>query len=543
MLQAAAQGQLFHNDDTHMRVQSTFLFLHQGLAMLSCSVYIRHYMAFIRKIKKGDRIYLAEVENRRIGGKVVQRFIRYVGKQADGRTVLSTSMSDVEVESVKLYGPLLVLHHLATEIQLADMLRTYSQEILSLVYAHCLDYRSLNSMPSWFERTDLNFLLRLEGLTEKRLVSALDSLEALDAEAWQQQLFEGVCRQYHLRPAGVIYDVTNTYLYGRHCSLAKPGKDKEEVKGRPLIQVGLGVTQDEGIPLFHKVFDGNVHDTHTLQDLITLFGRYQLGPGLFIYDRGIVSGRNLKDIKRLRWDTLCGVPLNPALKKFWRPWADPKQLMQLPNRHRVGQTVFYTCLRPYQLDGVSGNLALCFNERLQRDMRESRRDEILYAQKLLAQDKSIKPGMERFFDARGRLIPAKLAQIEEFDGYSCIFCTRALPPDKMLCLYFDKDIVEKAFHSLKGITQLRPVRHWLAERAHAHVFICYLAYLLLSLLKYRLRHTEFTAESALLGLATMYKVYLRDSKHRFKLSRVVALTKRQEAILESLDRKLLSLEN
>jgi hypothetical protein len=395
-------------------------------------------------------------------------------------------------------------------------------------------------MPSWFERTDLNFLLNLEGVTERRLVGALDSLEALDADAWQRRLFEGVCRQYRLRPSGVIYDVTNTYLYGRHCSMAKPGKDKDEVKGRPLIQIGLGVTQEEGFPLFHKVFDGNVHDARTLQDLITLFGRYKLGPGLFIYDRGIVSGRNLKDIKRLHWDTLCGVPLNPALKKFWRPWADPPQLMQLANRQRVGQTVFYTCLRPHQLDGVHGHLALCFNERLQRDVRESRRDEVLYAQSLLAQNKSIKPGLERFFDSRGRLLPAQLAQAEEFDGYSCIFCTRSLPRNRMLSLYFNKDIVEKAFRSLKGITQLRPVRHWLTERVRAHVFICYLAYLLLSLLQYRLRTTEFTAESALLELATMYKVYLRDSKRLFKLSRVVALTKRQETILKTLDRRLLS---
>lgn len=499
-------------------------------------------MSFIRKIKKGDKVYLAEVENRRVEGKVVQRFIRYVGKQANGRTVLSTSMSDVQVEQVKLYGPLLVLHHLATEIHLAELLGAYSQEILSLVYAHCLDYRSLNYMPTWFERTDLNFLLNLEGVTEKRLVGALDSLESLEAESWQRRLFEGVCRQYRLRPSGVIYDVTNTYLYGRHCPLAKPGKDKEEVKGRPLIQIGLGVTQKEGFPLFHKVFDGNVHDARTLQDLITLFGSYKLGPGLFIYDRGIVSGRNLNDIKRLRWDTLCGVPLNSALKKFWRPWANPQQLMQLPGRQRVGQTVFYTCLRPYQLDGVRGKLALCFNERLQRDMRESRRDEILYAQKLLTQGKSIKQGLERFFDDKGRLLSAKLAAVEEFDGYSCIFCTRPLPQDKMLSLYFNKDIVEKAFRSLKGITQLRPVRHWLAERVHAHVFVCYLAYLLLSLLQYRLRDTEFTAESALLELATMYKVYLRDSKHLFKLSRVVTLTKRQEAILKAIDPKLLKSE-
>lgn len=497
-------------------------------------------MSFIRKIKKGDRTYLAEVENRRIDGKVVQRFIRYVGKQTDGRTVLSTSMSDVEVEEVRLYGPLLVLHHLASEIQLPQRLGDYSQEILSLVYAHCLDYRSLNHMPSWFERTDLNFLLNLAGLTERRLVGALDSLESLDAPTWQRRLFEGVCSQYRLRPSGVIYDVTNTYLYGRHCPLGKPGKDKEEVKGRPLIQIGLGVTQAEGLPLFHKVFDGNVHDARTLHDLITLFGSYRLGPGLFIYDRGIVSGRNIKDIKRLHWDTLCGVPLNPALKKFWRPWANAQQLMQLPNRHRVGHTVFYTCLRPYQLDEVRGRLALCFNERLQRDLRESRRDEIASAQKLLEQDKSIKPGLERFFDDRGHLRSRELAAAEEFDGCSCIFCTRRLPEDQMLSLYFNKDIVEKAFHSLKGITQLRPVRHWLAERVHAHVFLCYLAYLLLSLLQYRLRNTDFTAESALLELATMYKVYLRDSKHLFKLSRVVALTKRQETILKTIDPKLLS---
>jgi hypothetical protein len=94
--------------------------------------------------------------------------------------VLATSISDVEVEEVKLYGPLLVLHQLAQEIQLPDQLGAYSQEILSLVYAHCLDYRSLNHMPTWFARTDLNFLLDLEGLTEKRLVGALDSLEALE---------------------------------------------------------------------------------------------------------------------------------------------------------------------------------------------------------------------------------------------------------------------------------------------------------------------------------------------------------------------------
>lgn len=37
-------------------------------------------MSFIRTIKKGNKVYYAEVENERINGKVVQRHIRYVGK-------------------------------------------------------------------------------------------------------------------------------------------------------------------------------------------------------------------------------------------------------------------------------------------------------------------------------------------------------------------------------------------------------------------------------------------------------------------------------
>ncbi len=49
-----------------------------------------------------------------------------------------------------------------------------------------------------------------------------------------------------------VYDVTNTYFYGKKCPLAKCGKDKEGVKGRPLIQIGLGVTKQKGVPVVHS---------------------------------------------------------------------------------------------------------------------------------------------------------------------------------------------------------------------------------------------------------------------------------------------------
>jgi len=499
-------------------------------------------MSFIRKYKVRGRIYLAEVESKRIKGEVVQRYIRHVGKEADGKTILSASMSDVEVDQVKLYGPLLVLNHLAQEIGLAERLGQYGNEILSMVYAHCLDYESVNQMPAWFERTDLNMMLKLEGLTEERLLNAMDSLQTQDPEVLQKHIYESVSKKYQLKDSGIVYDVTNTYLYGKKCSLGKEGKDKEGVRGRPLIQIGLAVTKEAGIPVFHKTFDGNIHDSKTFRDVISSFGRYRLKPGgLIIYDRGVTSGRNLLDMKALEWDTLCGVALNPKFEKIWREILTESDLERYENYVPLKDSVFYVTTRRYKIGGVRGELALCFNAQQKRKLKESRYREIQEAQEILNSGEAIKNGLEKYFDKQGRLIKSALAEAEEFDGCSCIFCTRRLPKEEMVRLYFDKDLIEKAFHSIKGIANLQPIRHWLSNRVKAHVFICYLSYLLLSLLKYRLKKIKISPQAALREVETMYKVYLRDARGIFKMSRVVTLTKKQELILRSIDKKLIKL--
>ena len=276
-------------------------------------------MSFIREIKRGDKIYLAEVRNKRVEGKIIQEHIRYIGKKADGKTILSSSISDVSIDSVKVFGPLLVLHTIAEGIELSSMLGPFGNEILSLVYAHCLDYESINRMSRWFERTDLNMLLGLENLTEDRLLKALDSLESQDPVAVQKRIFDRVKKGYQLSDDGLVYDVTNTYFYGKKCSLAKYGKDKEGVKGRPLIQIGLCVTKAQGVPAVHKVYDGNIHDSRTLWDLLTDLRAFDYKAGYLVFDRGISSKKNQQEITSQKWKVICGLPLNPVLKRFFGP--------------------------------------------------------------------------------------------------------------------------------------------------------------------------------------------------------------------------------
>ena len=79
-------------------------------------------MSYIKRSKKNGKVYLSEVETKRINGKIVTKHIRYLGKEADGKTILSSSISNVEIEEVKVYGPLLALHHIASELKLPAIL-------------------------------------------------------------------------------------------------------------------------------------------------------------------------------------------------------------------------------------------------------------------------------------------------------------------------------------------------------------------------------------------------------------------------------------
>ena len=71
------------------------------------------------------------------------------------------------------------------------------------------------------------------------------------------------------------------------------------------------------------------------------------------------------------------------------------------------------------------------------------------------------------------------------------------------------------------------------------MFICYLAYLLLSLLKLKLKKIDISPIDALKEVETYYKVYLRETNKKLSFSKSVSLSKKQELIIKAVDSKLL----
>ncbi|MCK4263591.1 MAG: hypothetical protein KAX27_01485, partial [Candidatus Aminicenantes bacterium] len=216
-----------------------------------------------------------------------------------------------------------------------------------------------------------------------------------------------------------------------------------------------------------------------------------------------------------------------------------EDIVSMRNRVRLSSATFYVKKQRYEVEGIGGYIAVCVNEKQRQATRERRYDEIDRAFKLLKEKKTIKSGLYKYIQGN-KINHGALQLAERYDGISVIFSTRNLRPEEMVRGYFDKDRVEKTFRCLKSFLEMDKVRFWLPNRVRGHIFICHIAYLLVSVLEWRLKESGISAIDALETMESMYKVYLTDPKSKNKFVKTVTLSKKQEEILRRVNPLLLS---
>ncbi|MFH0837483.1 MAG: hypothetical protein V1870_05100, partial [Candidatus Aenigmatarchaeota archaeon] len=485
-------------------------------------------MSFIRRVKVGKYTYLREVRSVWENGRTKQKFVRHVGKEIDGKKKLNGSIENSEITNVKIYGPLLVLNEIAKEIGLHDILGNYSNEILSMVYSHCIDPKSLNKMEEWFTKTELNHILKLEKLTERRLSDSLDNIN-IDKriEYFQQKIFTALKNKYKVNTDIFFYDVTNVYFFGTHCKIAKRGKNKSGGFKRQ-VQIGLAVTNN-GIPILHKTFAGDVFDSRTLFDIMENLKSFGLEKLFLVWDRGITSKINISDAKKLGFEVVCGVPMKQNIAKMFDEFIKGEDFIMHKNRIQLKNCAYYAIKKKYKFDNVQGYIYICLNRKKQIEDQEDRLKKIHEAKELLKKGRVMDKSLSKYFEKNGEILRKIVQEEEKHDGISILFCTENLSAENVIKRYFDKDTVEKAFACIKGVIKLRPVRKWLEERVIAHIFICHLSYLLLSIMEYKFnkKNIPFSSIEALEILETMYKIYIYDPKTKNSFIKIVNLTEKQ----------------
>jgi transposase len=296
----------------------------------------------------------------------------------------------------------------------------------------------------------------------------------------------------------VLYDVSSAAFEGRHCPLGVIGHARDGVKGRLQIVYGL-LCSPTGVPIAIEVFDGNTADPKTLTVQIDkLKTRFGLSNIALVGDRGMLTSARIRDELRpaqLDWISALRAPQIKALVEdgaLQLSLFDEQNLFEITHPDYPGERLV-CCHNPALADERARKrhelLAATDNE-LQAIAAATRRAR----QPLRGQDRiALRVGKvrnkfkmakhfhlditeEAFTFTRNQDSIAAEAALDGIYVLRTSLPNNALARDDVVLRYKDLADVERFFRTLNTELDVRPIRHRLADRVRAHMFLRMLSY-------------------------------------------------------------------
>jgi transposase len=390
-----------------------------------------------------------------------------------------------------------------------------------------------------YRKTALEDLLGVpaEKINDDRVYRALDKLLP-HKPAVERHLRERLGELFAIDYDLLLYDVTSTYFEGLSESnpQAKRGYSRDHRPDCKQVCIALVVTRD-GIPLSYEVFDGNTVDVTTVERIVTTIeARFGAADRVWVMDRGMVSEKNVAWLRGGGRRYLIGASKSELGRMQqhivedadWTRIREDVEVKLVPNA--AGGETFVLCRSEQRKDKdraiaerFDGRLKLAL-ERLTGRLERSRKrlDRV-----------QVERQIGRMLERNSRVAGKYEIVVEESDAHasglrlivreneSWVASSRALEgcyllrtnvtnwtEDELWRTYIQLTQAEAAFRVQKSDLQIRPVWHRNQERVQAHIFICFLAYVLWKTLEQWTRRTGLgdTARTVLAELAQIQSV-------------------------------------
>ncbi len=323
---------------------------------------------------------------------------------------------------------------------------------------------------------------------------------ALDWLLDRQERIEGKLAHQHLREgARALYDVSSSFYYGRHCTLARFGHDRDGKKGLPIIVYGM-LTDDEGRPVAVSVYPGNTADPKTVPDQAhKLRDRFGLSRLTLVGDRGMLTDTQIEALREHPGLSWISCLRSPAIRSL------------VEQKHLQMSLLDHTHLAELHVPEYPGErLIACYNPLLAQERARKREELLVMTERDLEKiqrgiqrrtrtplskaDIGVRVGRVLFHYKMGKHFLLKIEdgalswqrrkdQIEAEAALDGLYVIRTSEPAGQLSAedavrtYKSLSHVERAFRSLKAFgLRIRPIFHRAERRVRAHVFLCMLAY-------------------------------------------------------------------
>ena len=326
-----------------------------------------------------------------------------------------------------------------------------------------------------------------------------DLYAAMDWVLERKEVIENALAARHLvNGTLVLYDVSSAAFEGRTCPLGAIGHPRDGVKGRLQIVYGL-LCSPAGIPIAIEVFEGNTADPNTLAAQITkIKTRFGLSRVCLVGDRGMLTHARIRDEVRpgqLDWISALRAPQIKALVEegaLQLSLFDTQDLFEISSPEFPGE-----------------RLVCCHNPALAEKRARKRQDLLAATEKELTpiaaatgRAKRALRGKDKIALRVGKVInhykmakhftltitdesftftrnTEAIAAEAALDGIYVLRTSlpeQTLERDDVVLRYKGLEDVERFFRTLNSELDVRPIRHRLADRVRAHMFLRMLSY-------------------------------------------------------------------
>ncbi len=378
---------------------------------------------------------------------------------------------------------------------------------------------------------------------ENRLYRALDKLLP-HKEALEKHLKRRFGELFNIEYDLLLYDVTSTYFEGetRGNPQAKRGYSRDQRSDCKQVCIALVVTK-EGIPLGYEVFDGNRHDSTTVEEIVEkMEARYGAADRIWVMDRGMVSENNIEFLSQNHRRYIIGTPKS-LLKKFerellsgdWEKINEALQVKKCASPEGTEET-FILCRSTARKEKEQAILER-FSNRIEKELQKIQtscqkgrlKDPALAERRIgrLLQRNSRAAGLfnikvvKNQADDRLSIVWRKLSDRQSWQQLTqgCYILRSNIADwsaEELWNAYIHLTDVEAAFRIQKNDLVLRPIWHQKEQRVQAHILVCFLAYVLWKCLSQMCKNS---------GLGNEPRKVIDEIK-RIKLTDVILPTKK-----------------
>jgi len=493
---------------------------------------VHRYWCLVRSVRVGRRViqqtvaHLGELDDQ---GQIQARALAHklIGSPeqaplfSDGSEHLTVPvrLKGIRLERSRQFGDVYLalalwrgtgLAQLCNELLPAGKERVAWEKIAAILVAArlCEPASELHIAEDWYRRTALCDLLQVgeEEINKDRLYRGLDCL-LKHKVAIEAHLSRRVGELFAVQNEVLLYDVTSTYFEGEGEAnqLAQRGYSRDHRPDCKQVLIALIVTFD-GFPLGYEVFAGNTHDSQTLQTIVTTMeARHGTVGRVWIADRGMARRENLSWLRQTGRRYIIGAPKS-ELKKFAEALADTAGWREV----REGVEVKLT-----RCPDTSETVVLCrsaerrgkeqamhdkFSKRIEaalkrlagriaRSKRRLDREEVnRQIGRILQQNQR---AAQRFKvrlpeDSAPAGFRLEVQVNTSFDDWAALsegaYLLRSNVSDwkdeQLWKAYIQLTQAEAAFRIQKDQLKVRPVWHQRSDRVEAHIFVCFLAFVL-----------------------------------------------------------------